>query len=228
VGELDCPRCGTHNLDSSERCRLCGGEIRPREKAKGPTRECPLCKTPNDIDAPLCIGCGKPLGSTTVDETAPKKKREKYYDRTYVDYPGSAQRTARTGLAGILLIMGAFFAFVDAIFTLFIGYQATQLGDYDQMLRENPELKGVIPSLVVCESVRLLFIVMAFMGGILAVRRLRWGFAMLGGVMGVLALLSGILFLFIPFWGLIELILVGGAVVAVGMIGISRREFMLT
>jgi len=48
-----------------------------------------------------------------------------------------------------------------------------------------------------------------------------------GGILGIFALLSGLLILVIPVWALIELVLLCGAVVGVVMVGISRREFML-
>lgn len=224
---MDCPKCGVHNLEDAERCKICGSLLRPKSKPTGPSKECPLCKTRNDLDAPFCSGCKKPLGSIAVKEIKNEKKREKYYDRTYIDYPGSAHRTARAGVGGALIMMAAFFALIDAVFTIAISWEMTRLADYDQLLRENPQLEGVVASLVVCQGLRFVFIVIAFAGGIFAMQRLRWGLAMVGGILGIFALLSGLLILVLPVWGLIELVLLCGAVVGVVMIGISRREFML-
>jgi hypothetical protein len=225
--ELDCPKCGVHNIEGAERCRICGNALTPENEPTGPSKECPLCKTRNDLDAPFCSGCGKPLGSVAIKEIKKKTKREKYYDRTYADYPGSAMRTAWAGVGGILIVMAAFFALVDAIFTIAVSWQVTRLADYDRLLRENPQLKDVITNLVVCQGLRFVFIIIAFAGGIFAIRRLRWGLAMVGGILGILALMSGLLFLIVPFWGWIELVLLCGAVVGVIQVGVSRREFLL-
>jgi hypothetical protein len=206
---------------------MCGSLLRPERKPTGPSKQCPLCKTRNDLDAPFCSGCGKPMGSTAIMDIKKENKREKSYDRTYLDYPGSAHRTARAGVGGALMIMAAFFALVDAVFTIAISWEMTRLADYDQLLRENPQLRGVVSSLVVCQGLRFAFIIIAFAGGIFAMQRLRWGLAMVGGILGILAVLSGLLILLIPFWALIELVLLCGAVVGVIMVGISRREFML-
>ena len=224
---MDCPKCGVHNLEDAERCRICGNALRPKNEPTGPSKECPLCKTRNDLDAPFCSGCGKPLGSVAIKEVEKKTKREKYYDRTYADYPGSAMRTAWAGVGGILIVMAAFFALVDANFTIAVSWQVTRLADYDRLLRENPQLKDVITNLVVCQGLRFVFIIIAFAGGIFAIRRLRWGLAMVGGILGILALMSGLLFLIVPFWGWIELVLLCGAVVGVIQVGVSRREFLL-
>jgi len=123
--------------------------------------------------------------------------------------------------------MAAFFALIDAVFTIAISWEMTRLADYDQLLRENPQLEGVVSSLVVCQGLRFVFIIIAFAGGIFAMQRLRWGLAMVGGILGIFALLSGLLVLILPVWALIELVLLCGAVVGVAMVGISRREFML-
>jgi hypothetical protein len=170
------------------------------------------------------------MGSTyskTAEKREKKEKQAKTYERTYVDYPGSAHRVARAGLGGILIIMAAFFALVDAVFTLIISWQATQLGDYDRLVRENPNLAEALANLAVCEGLRIVFIFIAFAGGIFAVRRLRWGLSMTGGVLCILSLLSGIILLLIPVWGLIELCLLVGAIIGVVLVGISRREFLL-
>ncbi len=226
---MDCPKCGTHNLDDAERCRLCGAPLRLRAASySGPTKNCAFCGTINELEAPFCTGCGRPMGSTYSKTVEKKEKKTKYYDRTYADYPASAARTARVGVGGVLIIMGAFFALVDAVFTTIIFYQATLLPEYGHMLRENPDLQGVVSSMIVCQGLRLIFVVIAFAGGIFAVQRLRWGLSITGGVMCILGLGSGIMLLVIPFWGLIELLLLVCVLIGVVMIGISRKEFLLS
>jgi len=151
---MECPKCGVANKEDAERCRICGAELRPRKRKAGPSKECPFCKAQNDADAVFCANCNKLLGEPTkkaIDGEEPMQKKEKYYDRTYADAPTSALRTARVGLAGIIMIMVAFFAILDVAFTLGVGWQVTQMEDYDQLVRENPEVKSFVPNLVVCE-----------------------------------------------------------------------------
>ena len=228
---MDCPKCGTHNPDEAKRCRLCGAFLRPQEtRPAGTTKNCAFCGTTNDRDAPFCTGCGRPMGSTytKADEKKERKeKRAKSYERTYADYPASAHMVARAGLGGILIILAAFFALVDAVFTLAITWQVTQLGDYDRLLRENPDLASALANMAVCQGLRIVFIFIAFAGGIFAVRRLRWGLSMVGGVLCILSVMSGIILLVIPFWWVIELSVWVGAIIGVVLVGISRREFML-
>ena len=225
---MDCPKCGVHNPEGIERCKICGTELGAPKGPTGPMRKCPFCGVENDKEAPFCSACNRPLYTLEGKAKKPeKKKREKYYERSYADYPTSAARTWRVGLGGILIMMAAFFALIDAIFTLLISWEISNLADYDQLVRENPELEGVLSSLVVCEGLRIVFILIALMGGFFAVRRLRWGLAMLGGIFGILALLSSFLVLVIPFWAAIVGVLFIGSIIALVLVGTSRKEFML-
>lgn len=123
--------------------------------------------------------------------------------------------------------MAAVFALFDAIITIAIVWGATTLADYDRMVRENPELKTALVNLLACQALRLVFVVIAFLGGYFAVKRLNWGLSIVGGIMGILAVITGLLWIVFPVWGLIELVLFLGAILAVVMVGISRKEFML-
>lgn len=225
---VDCQKCGVHNPEGVERCKICGTPLSVPKAPSGPTRECPFCGTENDKEAPFCSTCNKPLYSLEGKaEKTEKAKREKYYDRTYVDYPGSAARTARAGLGGILIMMAALFALIDALFTLLISWEMSQLADYNQLVAENPQLEGVLSSLVVCEGLRIVFIIIAIMGAVFAVRRSRWGLAMIGGIFSILSVGSSFLMLVIPLWIFIVLALGIGAIIGVILVGVSRREFLL-
>jgi len=220
---MDCPKCGTHNLDDAEHCRICGASFSARKVPAGPSKTCQFCKTPNDPDAPFCTKCGKYLGAIETERTPRKEKQKKEYIRTYDDYAASAKRTARANVGGIVIILVAFFALADAIITA-----AIVLPEYDTITSVNPALKAAIANLVTCQAIRIVFVVLAFMGGFFAIKRMNWGFAIVGGVMSILAVITGLLWLVFPVWGLIELVLFLGAIVAVMLIGISRREFLLT
>jgi ribosomal protein L40E len=223
MGDLDCPKCGTHNLDSAESCRMCGNSFKVREVPVGPSKICQFCRSANDPDAPFCTSCGKYLGAIETEKTLRKEKREKEYVRRYDDYATSAKRVAWTSAGGIVLIIVAAFALVDVIITL-----AMVMPEYDTLTTQNPALKAAYANLVTCQALRVVFVVLAFMGGFFAIKRTNWGFAIVGGVMCLFAVITGLLWLALPVWALIELVMFLGTIVAVVMVGVSRREFMVT
>ncbi|OGS56665.1 MAG: hypothetical protein A3K60_01515 [Euryarchaeota archaeon RBG_19FT_COMBO_56_21] len=162
---------------------------------------------------------------------APKKekksKAEKYYDRTYADYSASGLRTARLGLAGIIFIMVSFFVFADIAFTLGIGWEAAQSQEWEELERENPTLKAAISNLVVCQVIRVVFVCLALLGGVAAVRKVQFGFAVTGGVFAILSLMTGVLALLFGWWLILTGILFLAAILGLVLVIISRREFML-
>ena len=220
---MDCPKCGTHNLDNAESCRMCGNSFRADKVPEGPSKVCQFCKSANDPDAPFCTSCGKYLGAIETAKTVRREKHEKEYVRRYDDYAASAKRVAWSNSGGIVLIIVGAFALVDAIMTL-----AIVMPEYDTLTTQNPALKAAYANLVTCQALRVVFIVLAFMGGFFAIKRTNWGFAMVGGIMGLFAVITGLLWLAFPVWALIELCMVLGTIAAVILVGISRREFLLT
>ena len=133
--------------------------------------------------------------------------------------------TAGTG--GALIFLAAFVALVDIVITLMVTYDMTQLADYRELTRAYPTLEDAVATMVACQAMRMVFVVIAFMGGVLAMRRLRWGLAMVGGVFGVLAVMSSLLVLTMPFWLLVVFLVWCGAIIGTIMVGISRREFVI-
>jgi hypothetical protein len=228
---MECPKCGVANKDDLEKCRMCGTDLRPRRGPTGSTKSCPFCKALNESDAVFCISCNRPFGEQkgpSVDAIFGKDKAQKYYDRTYADAPSSALRAARTGTAGIILLMITLWAFLDIIFTLGIGYTVTQMDEFDQLEHDNPQLKSFFADLTVCESIRVVFMLLAFVGAITSIRRLNFGLALIGAIFALLLMISSILALLWGVWFLITVVLFFASIVALLLIVFSRREFMLT
>ena len=226
---MDCPRCGTRNLDGSESCRMCGNPFTLDEGPKGPSRECPFCKTKNALDAPFCSGCNRPMAPmrSKVFTEEKKAKKEKFYDRTIEDYARSPMRTARLSLAGIIFFMIGFFVLVDVTFTLGLGWEVTQTEDYDRLLDENPALGSAIPNLVACQGIRIVFACLAILGGFAAIRRMQFGLAAAGGVFSIFALGTSVLVLLLGWWMMLSGVLFLGAILGLIFVIISKREFML-
>jgi len=228
---MECPKCGVANKEGAERCRICGAELRPRKRKAGLSKECPFCKARNEAGAVFCASCNKLLGEPTkkaIDGEEPKQKKEKHYDRTYEDYATSPLRTARTSFGGIIFMMAGVFALIDILFTLGLGWEATQTEDYDELLRENPALKSAIPNLAACQGIRIVFACLAILGGLAAMRRMRFGLAVAGGVFAILAVMTSVIALFVGAWSLLTGAFFLAAILGLILVLISRREFMLT
>lgn len=228
---MECPKCGTANKEDAARCRICGAELMPKLGGASATKMCPFCNARNEIDAVFCARCNKLLGEPTkktLKTEEAKEKVEKLYERRYSDYPSSAQRTARLGLAGIILIMAGIFSIADVAFTIGIGVQITHMQEYDELVEEDPRVKTFLPNLAACESIRLVFACIALFGGLAAMRRLGFGMAAAGAIFGILASGSSIMALVWAVWGALMALLFLGSILALVLIAISRREFMLT
>ncbi|MEM0343746.1 MAG: zinc ribbon domain-containing protein [Thermoplasmata archaeon] len=225
--DMQCSHCGTHNIDTAELCRLCGRPTRVAPASKGTAKVCPFCKTDNDRDAPFCKNCMKPLGGATAKEPTEEKTPQKQHERTYAEYPASAARTAWAGVGGTLILIMTTLVVVDISLTIAIFWEITTSAEYDRLLQEYPEYEGVVANLMVCQSLRLGFVLIAIPGGFFAVKRLRWGLSMAGGILGILATVSGILFLVIPYWALIQAAALLAGIVGLVMVGFARKEFML-
>src|SRR4030066_171660 len=218
---MECPKCGVANREEAERCRRCGAQLRLMMSMHLPSKECPFCKKLNANDATFCVNCNRHLGGTskkTLIEEEKKAREERYYDRTYADYATSAKSTARLGLAGTIMLMVGLFIFLDVAFSLGIGYQVTQMDVYDELVQENPRYKSFFPNLAVCESLRIVFGCITFVGAFAAIRRLNFGLALMGCVFGILALGSSILALVWWIWLLITGLLFFAVIIALGMV----------
>ena len=74
---------------------------------------------------------------------------------------------------------------------------------------------------------RVVFACIALVGALAAIRRLNFGLAVLGGIFGILALGSSIMAVVWGVWFLITGVLFLAAILALILVAISRREFML-
>jgi hypothetical protein len=224
---MDCPKCGTSNRDDDEVCRMCGQRLKNEAIVSGKIVSCPSCRTENPSERRTCSVCGKPLymGAAKI---APEDDYDwRKPERTYLDYATSASRTMTTGTGGALILLAAFTALADIVITLMVTYDVTQLADYRDLTDSYPALEDAVNTMVACQALRFVFVAIAFMGGTLAMKRSRWGLAMLGGVFSVLALMSSLLAFVMPWWLLIVFLVWCGAIIGTIMVGISRREFVI-
>ena len=209
---------------------MCGAELKPRKPRAGPSRVCPFCGAQNEMDAVFCESCNKLIGGTAKKadkEELKTRKKEKYYDRTYADYPSSALRTARASMGGILIMMVGVFVMIDVVFTLGIGWEITHMRDYDELARQYPTLKSAIANLTVCQGLRVVFACLALMSGFFAVQRIQYGLAIVGGILAILAVMTSFMALTNGIWLMLVGVFFLMAIIGLVMVAVSRREFML-
>jgi len=225
---MDCPKCGIHNRDDSERCRMCGNPLRrPQQKISGPTKVCPFCHTVNEKDAPFCSGCGKPMGAVKVDLSEDRARRMKEDARIYTDYATSPLRSARSYTAGILLLVITTFVAFDMVLTFVILWDFSTTSRYDELVAGNSLYATAFNNLMACQVIRLVFMVMTGLGAMAAMRKMNFGLAILGGVFGILALGTSVLALVLGFWLLLSIALFVAALLAIGLVIAARREFSI-
>lgn len=224
---MDCPKCGVHHRADASACRMCGHQFITAVSREFRGIRCPTCGADNPPGEKDCSVCRRPMRPKAAKKDVEDPDAWKRPQRTYADYPSSASRTARVGTGGVLIIMAGFFTIADIIMTLMITYDATQMADYRDLTRQYPYLEEAVGTMVACQALRLMFAVPALLGGMFAIQKKRWGLAMLGGVLGTLAVVSTLLGLVIPFWGLIAVLLFFGGIVGTVLVGVSRREFVI-
>jgi len=73
---IDCPQCGTMNIESSKFCIGCGKPLSKVEKieVKSESIVCPECGTANAPTSKFCIGCGKKLNEPSEEVILEEKE----------------------------------------------------------------------------------------------------------------------------------------------------------
>lgn len=224
---MDCPKCGTRNKDEAQTCRMCGTRLKNDVIVSGKVMVCPACRTENSSDRKNCSVCGKRLSVGLEEAEVVREYDWRRPERTYVDYATSSIRTMRAGTGGVLILLAAFATLVDIVITLMVTYDVTQLADYRDLTRTYPALEGAINTVVACQAMRFALVMIAMMSGMLAIRRLRWGMAVAGGVLSVVALMMSVLVFVIPVWLFVAFMIWCGGIVGTILVGISRREFIV-
>jgi len=207
---------------------MCGSPIRQAPKAiVGPTKTCLFCHAVNEKDAPFCSGCGKPMGSVPVDLSEGKIRRERDDARIYTDYATGAVRSSRASTAGILLLVIVAFVAMDMVITVTTLWDFSTTREYDELVAGNSVYETAFANLLACQVIRLMFVVVVVLGAVSAMRRMRFGFAVIGCVFAIFCLGTNILALVSGFWMLVSIVLFFAALVSLGLVIASRREFSI-
>lgn len=195
----NCPYCGGLMDDHASVCGFCGKEVGTSvSSAPSPAstqggagvRYCVACGRPIQFDASVCPYCGHDYRIPVGMAIQPRK--------TWMPSVGGALII----VAGILAIaMGAMYMSLDA----------SDFEDLGITLPEEFTAEDLAGIMTICGVVLFVFAIIAVVGGLFGIRRRHFGFAIAGGIFGLL----GIGFFLGSVLALVGLILVA----------ISRNEF---
>ncbi len=160
---------------------------------------CPSCRHGIPLSSTVCPNCGYRIRPEEEEPEVEKKKKKKP-GRSRVTYASS-----RAGFGGALILISGILAVLTGIYmTVDTSWVGTMLADLGFSFAEE--------IIVAIGVLTVIFGIVALVGGYFAVKRKRWGIAIVGGVLGTLA--AGAIGLGLIF-GLIGLILVA----------VSRKDF---
>lgn len=131
--DLPCPRCGTSNLPSTQRCRQCLQELPSSGAVRSPsgglfdwTRPviaCEACGKSNPFNVDVCLDCGAPIATrghlrSTEDLDGSSRRREAVKGRRRTN-PGLSVDPNWLNLAWLLRLCSVLFLFWGVIETGF-------------------------------------------------------------------------------------------------------------
>lgn len=133
--DLPCPRCGTSNLPTAQRCRQCYHELQPAPAARTPTGDlfdmfpparplvpCEACGKANLVNAEICLECGAPmpepdLAGQPLDEAEQaaggSRLREAVRSRRRYELPDNASWRNLAWLLRLCSVLFLFWGVVD-------------------------------------------------------------------------------------------------------------------
>ncbi len=197
------------------KCHKCGSIMDITSLERPLQVKCQVCSTIGVLKAkPQQPQYVPPVSSTPYSPYAPHPSHVPYPAQhpLYPPYPSSPawypekKKTNKSLAAGVLLIIGAVIAILNAIFNIVIVSSTVSLPEGYTGYSEAVEF------LRVCLLIDIVLAVIAIFGGVMAVKRKAWGVALTGSILGLFTL--GPLF--------ISSIL---SLIALILIAVSKEEF---
>jgi len=209
TSEISCPKCGTFNLVTAPRCRLCGQSL---QISKGDAQICPECgSTGTPVGQDRCITCGWNLGPPRAPQKAELAVEPEKCEHTE-DLPIHTQRMAMVDVAGVLIMVAGALGIIHGFLAAMPVTSGDILPRYENIIPQGKLLDDVLRDYLIVS-------IMMFLAGILAVgmsmsafRRTNYYVATAGAVFGILS----VGFLLGAFFALIGLIL----------LAVSRKSFL--
>ncbi len=209
--EIRCTHCGTINVGSVARCRMCGHPLHHNE---GEVRTCPECgSTATPLGTDRCIACGWNFGHRepgAVQEIVPPAAKE-------CEAPaGEPIRTLTTffvSLAVIFMIVAGGLGMIHGILAALPGTSNDILTAYEEAIPSGRFLDDIILDNAYISVLLVALGALSIGLSTMAMKRSSFAGALAGAVFGIFS----IGFLFGAFFGLLALIL----------LAVSRKEFLV-
>jgi hypothetical protein len=207
--QVRCSHCGTFNAHDSVKCRVCGNAI-DRGDAEGD--KCPSCGFErNTPSAEKCIACGRNLTATRAAVAEIQGAKPEVCEH-WSERPSHEVRTAKVGIAGILILMAGALGVAHGLLALLPETGGEILSSYESFLPPGEVLDDIMRDSELLSALVLIFGIMAVAMSTFAFTQSRFNGALAGAVLGILS----VGFLIGAFFALIALIL----------LATSRREFI--
>jgi predicted RNA-binding Zn-ribbon protein involved in translation (DUF1610 family) len=204
-----CGKCGTYNTADALKCRVCGHLI---HKDESELRKCPDCGFEKNLaNSEKCIGCGRNLTATkaAVRDIQGSKPEECEH---WTEKPTHAVRTAKVGMAGILILLGGALGVTHGLLALLPETGADILSHYESIIPPGEVLDSVMNDYQLLSGAIVIFGLLAVAMSMFAFTRTRFAGAIAGAAFGILS----VGFLFGAFFAIVGLILLIS----------SKREFL--
>jgi len=206
---IKCPSCGTYNLKSAEKCRLCGQQLHDHTDGR---KKCPACGSDSNLPgAEKCISCGMSLSTlkAAVAEIHESKAEECEH---WSEGPAHAARTAKLGVAGILILLAGALGITQAVLSLLPTTGTEILSYFEGIIPQMDHINHLLQDYDVVAVLVFIFGALAMATSMFTFKRTRFVGALLGAVFGIVA----IGFLIGAFFSILALLLVAT----------SKREFI--
>ncbi|MDH7508198.1 MAG: zinc ribbon domain-containing protein [Methanomassiliicoccales archaeon] len=138
---------------------------------------CPSCRHAVPMDANVCPYCGYVIKPEVAKAAAPQKAPPQAAP------VGARQMTSKPVVGGALIIISGLIGIVMGLIL------AALSGEIEEMLQDmyGPDvISAVEGALVACGVIWFIIGLIALVGGVFAIRRKKWGFAIVGGVLALL------------------------------------------
>ena len=182
--QVRCAQCGTFNLSDASKCRVCG---HPIHRDEGDLQKCPACGYERNLaSAEKCIGCGRNLTATKAAVAEIQGSKPESCER-WNEKPAHAVRTAKVGMAGILIMLAGATGVAHGLLALLPETGSEILSHYEAIIPPGEVLDGVMNDYQLLSAVILVFGVLAVALSMFAFMRTRFAGAVAGAIFGILS-----------------------------------------
>ena len=207
--QVRCTQCGTYNPPDAAKCRVCGHAIHGDESD---LQKCPECGYEHNApSAEKCIGCGRNLTATRTAVAEIQGSKPEACEH-WSEKPTHAVRTAKVGIAGILVLLAGALGVTHGLLALLPETGSDILSHYEAIIPQGEVLDEILNDSELLSALILVFGMLAVAMSVFAFNRSRFNGAVAGAVLGIVS----VGFMIGAFLAIIALI----------MLATSKREFI--